>query len=104
MLVKCNLLFDFVNSEKNLRDKVRCQSCGMPLSEDFGNYGTMDDGTFHTEFCIFCFQNGSFTNPTQTMEEMIQSSIENMIEDLQMSHERAKELAWAFIPKLKRWQ
>ncbi len=76
----------------------------MPLSEEFGNHGTMSDGSNHTEFCIFCFKDGAFTNPTQTMEEMIQSSIENMTQDLQMSEEKAKELAWGFIPNLKRWQ
>lgn len=76
----------------------------MPLSAEFGNYGTMSDGSNHAEFCIFCFKQGSFTNPTQTMEEMIQSSIENMTEDLQMPEEKAKELAWAVIPNLKRWQ
>ena len=85
-------------------NKVRCQSCGMPLSEEFGNFGTLSDGSFHPEFCIFCFHNGSFTNPTQTMEEMIQNSIENMTTDLGMTEERATEIAHAYIPNLKRWQ
>lgn len=84
-------------------DKVRCQSCGMPLSEEFGNFGTMSDGTNHMEFCIFCFKDGGFTNPMQTMEEMIQSSIENMTQDLGMTEEKAKEIANAYIPNLRRW-
>ncbi len=85
-------------------NKIRCQSCGMPLSEEFGNLGTNADGTNAPEYCIFCFKGGNFTNPDQTMEEMIQSSIENMTNDLQMPEEQAANLANSFIPTLKRWQ
>jgi hypothetical protein len=38
------------------------------------------------------------------MEEMIQSSIENMTTDLQIPLEAARDLANSFIPTLKRWQ
>ncbi len=85
-------------------DKIRCQSCGMPLSADFGNLGTNADGTKTDEYCSLCFQNGEFTAPNQTLEEMINSSIENMTEDLNMPPEKAAELANSFIPKLRRWQ
>jgi hypothetical protein len=76
----------------------------MPLSEEFGNLGTNADGSNTNEFCSFCFQNGGFTNPHQTMEEMIASSIENMTQDLQMPLEQATNLANSFIPTLRRWQ
>ena len=85
-------------------DKIRCQSCGMPLSADFGNLGTNADGTKTDEYCSFCFQNGVFTAPDQTLEEMINSSIENMTADLNMTAEKAAELANSVIPKLRRWQ
>ena len=84
--------------------KIRCQSCGMPISGDFGNLGTNVDGTNSEEFCGFCFKNGAFTNPNQTLEEMIQSSIENMTQDLQMPLEQATHLANSFVPTLRRWQ
>ena len=83
---------------------MRCQSCGMPLSAEFANFGTNADGTTIDEYCSFCFANGQFTNPNQTLEEMINSSIENMTADLNMPPEKASELANSFIPKLKRWQ
>ncbi len=76
----------------------------MPLSAEFGNLGTNADGSNTQEFCSFCFADGNFTNPHQTMEEMIQSSIENMTADLQMPLEQATNLANSFIPTLKRWQ
>ncbi len=85
-------------------NKTRCQSCGMPLSADFGNIGTNADGTKTDEYCSFCFQNGEFIAPDQTLEEMINSSIENMTADLNMPPEEAAELANSFIPTLKRWQ
>lgn len=85
-------------------NKIRCQSCGMPLSKDFGNPGTTADNSNTEDFCIFCFKNGAFTNPIQTMDEMIQSSIKNMTTDLQMPLEQAINLANSFIPNLRRWQ
>jgi radical SAM superfamily enzyme len=87
-----------------MEDKIRCQSCGMPLSESAGNLGTNRDGSNSLDYCSFCFKAGEFTNPNQTLDEMIQSSIENMTADLNMPVERATELANSFIPSLKRWQ
>ncbi len=81
-------------------DKMRCQSCGMPLSAEFGNHGTNEGGSANYEYCSFCYKNGEFTNPNQTLSEMIQSSIENMTADLNMPPERAS----SFIPTLKRWR
>lgn len=85
-------------------NKTRCQSCGMPISAEFQNLGTNADGANVSEYCVFCFENGDFTNPQQTMQEMIDSSIENMTTDLQMPLDQATNLANSFIPTLKRWQ
>lgn len=83
---------------------MRCQSCGMPIAEGFGNLGTEKDGSFTNEYCSFCYAGGGFVNPNQTLGEMIQSSIENMTSDLNMPQEKASELANSFIPTLSRWQ
>ena len=87
-----------------MENKNRCQSCGMPLAAELGNLGTNRDDSTTSEYCSFCFANGEFTNPNQTIEEMIQSSIENMTADLNMPPEKAAELANSFIPTLGRWQ
>lgn len=87
-----------------MENKIRCQSCGMPISKEFGNLGTNADGSFTKEFCSFCFSGGDFVNPNQTLEEMIASSIENMTTDLNMPPEQATDLANSFIPTLRRWQ
>ncbi|MBA3724321.1 MAG: transcriptional regulator [Candidatus Levybacteria bacterium] len=80
----------------------RCQSCGMPLGETM--YGTNEDATENHKYCKFCFLNGAFTNPNQTMEEMIESSIANMTRDLGLPEDHATELANNYIPRLKRWK
>jgi hypothetical protein len=76
----------------------------MPLSADFGNYGTDPNGSPVSEYCMFCFKDGAFTNPNQTLDDMIASSIDNMTGDLGMPLEQATQLANTVIPSLKRWQ
>jgi hypothetical protein len=76
----------------------------MPLSADFGNYGSDEGGIPVSEYCMFCFKDGAFTNPDQTLDEMIASSVDNMTGDLGMPLEQATQLANSVIPSLKRWQ
>lgn len=82
--------------------KLRCQSCGMPMAEGF--FGTNADGSESQEYCKFCWQNGEFTNPNQTLQQMIDLSVENMTQELKMPEPQARTLANEYIPKLKRWQ
>lgn len=87
-----------------MEEKVRCQSCGMPLSGEVENYGTAADGSPVSEYCTFCYQGGGFTKPDQTVEEMVQSSIDFMTANLGFSREQATEMSNDVIPKLKRWK
>jgi len=85
-------------------EKQRCQSCGTPLSTESTNFGTDEEGSPVSEYCTFCYQNGAFTNPNQSLDEMIASSVENMRGDLGMPVDRATQLANNVIPSLKRWR
>ena len=86
-------------------DKVRCQSCGMGLSKEFGVNGSEKDGSFSETYCKICYNDGEFINPDQTLEEMIASSIENMTgPEVGMDVEKATEVANSFIPTLARWR
>jgi hypothetical protein len=87
-----------------MEEKTRCQSCGMPISADFQNLGTESDGSPVSEYCMFCYQKGSFTNPDQTVGEMVQSSVDFMTVNLGFSQEQAEQMSNDVIPKLKRWQ
>lgn len=51
--------------EKNLF----CQSCNMPLDRP-ELFGTEKDGSKSSEYCVYCYQSGSFTNPDLSLEEM----------------------------------
>jgi hypothetical protein len=85
-------------------EKPRCQSCGMPIDETFANFGTEADGSSSSEFCTFCYQNGEFTNPYQTVDEMVASSVDFMTSNLGFSAAEAAELSNNVIRKLRRWQ
>lgn len=74
----------------------------MPLGEGF--YGTEADNEVNNkDYCKFCYQNGSFTNPKETLQSMIQKSVDNMVKELSYPEAHAKNLANSFIPTLKRW-
>ncbi|MEI7556516.1 zinc ribbon domain-containing protein [Candidatus Chlorohelix sp.] len=50
---------------------TNCQSCGMPLARDPKGGGTNADGSKNSEFCSNCYQNGSYTEPDLTMNQML---------------------------------
>lgn len=83
-----------------------CQSCGMPMpAEDL--FGTNADGSFNTDYCIYCYKQGKFTN-AGTMDEQIEHCAQ-FVEDFNKSQKKplTKEEAIANMkeefPKLKRW-
>ena len=73
----------------------------MLIFEDFGNRSANKDGSSTSKYGKFCFADGKFTISDQTMEEMIQSSVENMMSDLNMSVEQATRLTNTFIRQIK---
>jgi hypothetical protein len=85
-------------------DKLRCQSCGMPLDGAVENFGTEADGTPSRDYCKFCYQEGSFTAPELTLSQMVQSSVDFMTANLGFSREEAAQLSNNVIRRLKRWQ
>ena len=86
-----------------MEEKIRCQSCGMPLEAAFMNTGTETDGSPVSEYCMFCYKNGAFTRPRQTVDEMVQSSIDFMTANLGFTPEQATQMSNDVIRKLKRW-
>ena len=55
-----------------------CNSCGRPIVK--ADYGTNADGSLNDEYCKDCFQNGEFTEPDITLEEMIIRKTKEMME------------------------
>jgi len=85
-----------------MEEMVICQSCSMPLVED-NEKGTNANGGKSEEYCIYCFVNGKFTKPDQTLEEAIAES-EDYADMAGMTKEEARKHAEETLPKLKRWK
>lgn len=79
-----------------------CQSCGMPMVVE-ETFGTNADGSMNEEYCCFCFQDGEFTEPDITKEEMIEK-ISGFMTQMGMPESQAKRKAKDSIRTLKRWR
>jgi len=88
-----------------MQNEIHCQSCGMPMTED-SHFGKNTDGSKNEDYCAHCYPNGAFTNPSETMEEMIESCIPFIVEDgvFASDNESARKLLTEFLPTLKRWK
>jgi hypothetical protein len=79
-----------------------CQSCGMPLKRDEKGGGTNADGRKSTMFCSHCYENGKFTQPDITVEQM-QAFVKQKIKEFGFPGFLAG-LFTRGIPKLERWK
>ena len=70
------LIFNRTTMETEIKKFKRCQSCGMPFSKDPKEGGTNSDGTKNNIYCSYCFENGEFTQPDISLEEM-----ENLVKE-----------------------
>ena len=78
-----------------------CQSCGLPIEDD--KFGTNPDGTYSEDYCLNCYEDGEFNEPTIQMEDMIERSARRMAEYGEISEDDAKRKLEKLFPKLKRW-
>lgn len=84
-------------------ERIYCQSCGMPLTDE-KEMGTNEDRTKNREYCIYCYENGSFKGD-MTMEEMIEACVSHMVNaHPHMNEEGARNSLKSFLPTLKRWK
>ncbi len=77
-----------------------CQSCSMPLDKP-ELLGTEKDGTENHEYCIYCYQKGSFTNPGMSLEDM-KVLVKEQMEKFKIEDGLIKK-AIETLPHLKRW-
>ena len=81
-----------------------CQSCAMSLNEE-RYFGTNNDGSKNTDYCIFCFKDGDFTYEI-TMNEMVDKGIDFLkrfggLND--KNREGIREILNIMYSGLKRW-
>ena len=82
------------------------EKCGAPigaLDEMYGS-GTEVDGSESKDFCKQCYQNGEFTNPDISLEEMIEVVADIMIQGFGFDSADTKAQCEAGLPNLKRWR
>lgn len=79
-------------------EKMVCQSCGMPMDPE--QYGSNQDGTSNSEYCVYCFKDGAFTSD-ESMENMIEACVPFMEG---MTADEARKLLLDTLPNLKRWK
>ncbi|WOF17282.1 hypothetical protein F1737_01315 [Methanoplanus sp. FWC-SCC4] len=80
-----------------------CESCGMPMKKD-EDFGREKDGSKSRKYCIFCYQNGAFTEPDLTKEEAVLKYAPMMARHLNMPLEKAKLMVGSYLSTLGRWQ
>ena len=79
-----------------------CQSCGMPLT-GIELLGTKKDGSRSDDYCKYCYTNGKFPKPDETMEQMLDTCIPFMVQQ-GMDKSAARKSLESILPNLKRWK
>lgn len=83
-----------------MTEMIHCQSCGMPMANP-ELFGTEKDGTRSTEYCKYCYTEGAFHDPNETLEHMVETCVPFMKD---MEPDAARKLLYEQLPRLKRWQ
>ena len=79
-----------------------CQSCGMPVKRDPEGGGTNADGSKSLKYCSKCYQNGAFTLPGYTVQQM-QYLVKGKLKEMGFPGFIAGFFTRG-IPKLERWK
>lgn len=88
-----------------MEERKFCQCCGMPLDKP-EDAGTKADGSLSGDYCRYCYQNGAFTDPNATMEDMIAMNLKfNEENGYPMGTQvEAERMMRGWFPTLKRWR
>ncbi len=79
-----------------------CQSCGMPFKRDAKGGGSNADGSISTVYCSHCYEDGKFTRPDITVDEM-KTLVKGKLKEFGFPGIVAG-LFTRNIPKLERWK
>ncbi len=79
-----------------------CQSCGMPIRKDPKKGGSNADGSRNLMYCSYCFEDGAFTQPDITVDEMKKLCVGKM-KEMGFPGMVARLFAGG-LPRLERWK
>ena len=80
--------------------ELYCQSCGMPLEDEFLGRGS--DGALNEKFCKWCYDEGHFLSDC-TMEEMQEQCVSIMVQQ-GVEESAAQQHMVSVLPQLERWK
>ena len=80
--------------------ELYCQSCGMPLEDEFLGRGS--DGALNEKFCKWCYDEGHFLSDC-TMEEMQEQCVSIMVQQ-GVEESAARQHMASILPRLERWK
>lgn len=88
-----------------MEDRKFCQCCGMPLDKP-EDAGTEANGSLSGDYCRYCYQNGAFTAPDATMDEIIAFNLQFNEENGHPfgTQEEAEKMMRSWFPTMKRWR
>ncbi len=78
-----------------------CQSCSMPMNDE-SVFGTNEDGSLNSDYCIYCYKDGEFIDKV-SMEEYIEMNIP-YASQAGMTKEQMRHHCETIFPTLKRWK
>ena len=80
--------------------ELYCQSCGMPLSDEF--LGRDADGALNEKFCKWCYDAGHFLSDC-TMVEMLEQCVPILVQQ-GLEASAARQHMASILPHLERWK
>ena len=79
--------------------ELRCQCCGMPLTDDI--IGNDNDGTPNEEYCKWCYADGTYTY--HDMNSLIDVCVGHMVNE-NFTEEQARAYMKQVLPTLDYWK
>jgi predicted DNA-binding transcriptional regulator YafY len=88
-----------------MEERKFCQCCAMPLDKP-EDKGTEAGGALSEDYCRYCYQNGAFTAPDATMDDIIAFNLKFNEENGHPfgPQEEAEKMMRGWFPTLKRWR
>jgi hypothetical protein len=84
-----------------MEPEIFCQSCTMPI-DDVSDRGTEKDGSKSDEFCKYCYQHGTYTDPAMSLQKM-EEIVKNRMQKMHLPKDILQR-SLGMLLHLKRWQ
>lgn len=81
--------------------KILCQSCGIPLDKETIK-GSEKNDLKNEEYCKFCYDQGGYTNPNLTLDEL-KETVQIQMKKMKLP-DHAIDDALNILPNLNRWK